>query len=95
MYTNTMNDGTYVMTAAGLESLMKLGGYWVAYEETSMDQVTLGDTVGIWTDQLTGKVWVDKSMHVNDLNTAMFFGRMYNQQAIFDIANNKEIRIAG
>ena len=95
MYSNTMNDGTYVMTEAGLESLMKSGGYWVAFEETTLDQVTPGDTVGIWTDNLTGKVWVDKSMHINDLNTAMFLGRMYNQQAIYDIVNKKEIRIAG
>ena len=89
-----MQDGTYVMTEAGLESLMKVGGYWVAFEETTLDDVAAGDTVGIWTDSLTGKVWIDKSMHVNDLTTALFFGRMYNQHAIFDIANKKEIRIS-
>lgn len=88
-----MDNGTFVMTELGLEALMKSHGYWVAYQEISMDEITLGDTVGIWTDSLTGKTWVDKSMHVNDLGTAMLLGRMYSQQAIFDIVNQKEIRL--
>jgi hypothetical protein len=88
-----MQDGTYIMTEEGLESLDKPSGYWVAFEETTLDQVTPGDTVGVWTDQLTGKVWIDKSMHVNDLTTALFLGKMYSQEAIYDIINNKEVRV--
>lgn len=89
-----MQDGTFVMTANGMEALMKLSGYWVAYEETTLDEITIGDTIGIWNDPITNKLWIDKSMHVNDLGTALFLGRMYNQKAIYDIVNKQEIRLA-
>jgi len=92
--TTKMQDGTFIMTEAGLESLMKISGYWVAYEETTLDKLTTGDIVGVWTDNLTGKVWIDKSMHIEDLTMAMSFGKLYKQEAIYDIANNREVRIA-
>ena len=89
-----MQDGTFVMTEAGLESLMKVGGYWVAFEETTLDDVAAGDVVGVWTDNLTGKVWIDKSMYVEDLATAMTLGRTYNQKAIYDIVNSQVLTVA-
>ena len=88
-----MQDGTFIMTEAGLESLMKISGYWVALEEVELSKVKPGEIVGVWTDQLTGKVWIDRSMHVEDLTTAEFIGKLYSQEAIYDIVNKKELRL--
>jgi multidrug resistance efflux pump len=89
-----MQDGTYVMTEEGMQALMKLTGYWVALEEVELSSVQPGEIVGVWTDQLTGKVWIDKSMHVEDLTMAMSFGKLYKQKAIYDIANEKVLQVA-
>jgi hypothetical protein len=89
-----MQDGTYIMTEEGMEALMKLTGYWVALEEVELSSVKPGDVVGVWTDKLTGKVWLDRSMHVEDLTTAIVYGKLYKQKAIYDIENEKVIQVA-
>ena len=88
-----MENGTYLQTENGLVPIQAKSGYWVAFQETTLDEATPGDTIGVWTDSETGKVWVDNSIHLNDLTTALTFGKMFSQKAIFDIANKKEVRI--
>lgn len=90
---SVMENGTYLKTDAGFSPIKAVSGYWVAFEETTLDAALPGETIGIWTDSETGKVWVDKSMHLNDLEKAIVFGRMFDQKAIYDIARQQEIRI--
>lgn len=89
-----MQDGTFIMTEEGLESLMKIGGYWVALGEVEIEDVKPGEVVGVWTDPLTNKVWIDQSMHIDDLTTALAYGRLFEQKAIYDIANERTIQVA-
>ena len=93
MSTN-MQDGTYVMTEEGMEALMKLTGYWVALEEVELSNVKPGEVVGVWTDPITNKTWIDKSIHVEDLTMAMSFGKLYKQKAIYDIKNERVLQVA-
>ena len=88
-----MENGTYVMTADGLIGIEATNGYWVAVGEPTLDAVAENDVVGIWTDSETGKTWVDKAVHFSDLSMAMLAGELYDQIAIWDIANNTEIRL--
>ena len=47
--------------------------------------------VGIWTGE-DGR-YVDVSYHIEEYAPAYTLGKAYNQKAIYDIANNKEIKI--
>jgi hypothetical protein len=89
-----MQDGTYVMTEEGMEALMKLTGYWVALEEVELSNVQPGDVVGVWTDPITNKTWIDRSVHIEDLTMAMSFGKLYKQKAIYDIKNERALQVA-
>lgn len=88
-----VTNGTYQKTKDGLEPIIAKSGYWVAVEETTLDQVEIGETVGIWTDE-NGKVWVDKVIRLSDLTNALMLGKMFKQEAIYDLTNKKEIQVA-
>jgi hypothetical protein len=88
-----MENGTYQKTEAGFTPIVAKAGYWVAVEETTLDQIEPGETVGVWEDE-EGKVWVDKVIRLSDLTKAMLLGRMFEQKAIYDIINKKEIEVA-
>ena len=90
---NTMENGTYQKTEAGFTPIVALTGYWVAVEETSLEEIALGETVGVWVDP-NGKLWADKVIRVSDLTKALTLGKMFEQQAIYDVANKKEIQVA-
>ena len=98
-------DGTYKYLGDGKferydrEAL----GYWVSSTtytpSDTMDtltamQITQDETkakyVGIWTAD-DGTRYIDKSHYTTDCELAEAAGRHWNQQAIWDIANNQAI----
>jgi hypothetical protein len=87
-----METGTYQKTDDGYSPIVATAGYWVAVEETTLDDVEVGETVGIWTDE-TEKVWVDKVVRLSDLTKALMLGKMFEQKAIYDVVNKKEIEV--
>ena len=49
--------------------------------------------VGGWIDYETNKTYIDAVHIVNDIETAIKLGRINKQIAIYDITNDKEIRL--
>ena len=47
---------------------------------------------GVWTDSDTGLVYVDISRKVDDLYTALAIAESRGELAVWDVAENKEIR---
>jgi len=89
----TMENGTYQKTETGLSPIVATAGYWVAVEETTLEEVEVGETVGVWTDPETGKVWLDRVIRLSDLTKALALGKMFSQLAIYDVINKKEIEV--
>ena len=87
-----MENGTYQKTQVGFSPVVATAGYWVGVEETTLDEVEVGETVGVWTDA-SGKVWVDKVIRLSDLSKALLLGKTFSQEAIYDIVNKKEIKV--
>lgn len=48
---------------------------------------------GIWTDSDTGRVYVDISRNVQDLAEALAVADNFGEIAIWDVENNREIRL--
>lgn len=88
----TMETGTYQKTENGYSPIIAKAGYWVGVEETTLDEVEVGETVGVWTGS-DGKLWVDKVIRLSDLTKALALGKMFEQEAIYDIINKKEIEV--
>jgi hypothetical protein len=87
-----LENGTYQKTEAGFSPIIAAAGYWVAVEETTLEEVETGETVGVWKDK-DGKVWVDKVIRLSDLTKALMLGKMFEQKAIYDVVNKKEIEV--
>jgi len=87
-----MENGTYQKTEAGFSPIVATAGYWVAVEETTFEEVEVGETVGVWTDE-NDKVWVDKVIRLSDLSKALLLGKTFSQKAIYDVINKKEIEV--
>jgi hypothetical protein len=88
-----ISNGTYQKTTEGLSPIHAKQGYWVAVEQTNLEDVEEGETVGAWTDPETKKLWLDKVVRLTDLTKALNLGKMFNQVAIYDITNNREIKV--
>lgn len=89
-----MKDGTYLVgTDRSLTKLEKTTGYWVAIQETSLEEAEPNTNIGVWTDPETKRVWVDQSVWVGNLITALILGRTFDQLAIWDCANNEAIEV--
>lgn len=89
-----LQDGTYLkLSDTNLIKIETDQGYWVAEEETTIEDAYQGTIIGVWNDTETGKVWVDKSKYFDNLVNALFWARQFNQLAIWDNANSKEIRL--
>jgi hypothetical protein len=89
-----LSNGTYLRL--GNDNLVKIDtnqGYWVAYEQVELADTLSGELVGVWTDTDTGKVWVDRVQFFDKLEPALFIAEQFNQLAIWDNANQKEIRL--
>lgn len=49
--------------------------------------------VGWWTDEETGKLWVDGADWYSSVAKARVIGRQRHEIAIYDIANERELRL--
>jgi hypothetical protein len=49
------------------------------------------ETIGVWTDE--GITYIDRSYFFYGLNTAIDFGNLYNQKAIWDNAKGEAITL--
>ena len=92
-----LETGTYVVDRIGT-SISLNGGYQVSFEQADkpMTNTELNIVANLLASQFKPYigVWGEEteiSFHVKDLNTAMDIGRSYNQKAIWDWANKKEI----
>ena len=91
-----LENGTYLVLSSDTTTLAKIEtgrGYWVAELQTTLEDIQNGDIIGIWTDKDTDKTWLDKSRYFDNLDTALFWAKQWNQLAIWDNANSKEIRL--
>ncbi len=91
----SMENGTYQKQGKRLIQVNATTGYWVGIEETTVEAADNGDTIGVWTEPKTGKVWIDRVIHLDDLTLAVGTARLNNQLAIYDVANKKEIYLEG
>lgn len=88
-----MNDGTYLYLGFGeYTPITPKRGYWVAYASMPNGLPDAGTIVGYWTDS-DGTVYRDLTVWIRDRDQAISFGRSNKQLAIWDIANNCEIRL--
>ena len=85
-----MEDGTYLKLGGDYHRIESQLGYWAASSETTLEQVSDGDLVGIWQDD-SGKTWIDFTHYFTDLEQALEFARANNQMAIWDNLNATEI----
>ena len=99
----SLEDGTYRVHLSRTK-LVPAGerdkGYWVASTNIvapdasyigrliqAMIQDPRVEYVGVWTSS-AGRVFVDSTAHFLELDDALQAARHYNQQAIWDCANN-------
>jgi hypothetical protein len=68
-------------------------GYWVAEKVVHPTELESGMVVGVWTDSETGTVWFDKTRLVRNLTRATMLAALWQQIAIWDNANKREVRI--
>lgn len=59
----------------------------------NLNKCSLNAFFGGWKDQTTNKVYFDLSKNVSDLNEALQIAKEKNQLAIWDLNENKEIRV--
>lgn len=96
------NDG-FTVDANG-RPVEKNNGYFVSLVQTQNNDVSniddviliassLNTFIGGWNDQTTGRYYLDASIWIDDIEQAKKFGRLNSQLAIWDIANNTEIRL--
>ena len=85
-------NGTYLKTNGAFIRLETQDGYWVATGETTLEATQDGELVGVWSDQETGKLWIDKTRFVSDRETAIITAKAYDQIAIWDNHNQTEIK---
>lgn len=87
-----LENGTYLNISGELVRVEATKGFWVGYEETTLEDTKHGELVGVWVDD-TGKVWVDRVWHYPELEEALEVARINNQLAIWDNANGVEVRV--
>jgi hypothetical protein len=58
-----------------------------------LDHATPAQFIGWWTDQETQALWVDGTSWHEGLTEALVIARDRNEIAIYDIANQKEVRL--
>lgn len=78
-------DGTYDRTT--LAPVTPAAGYAVGGNDDHTPYV------GVWTDTLTGKVWVDNVVIVDDRAAALELAARNGELAIWSFAESKEVRL--
>jgi hypothetical protein len=80
-----VKDGSYRIVREEKDA-----GYWVSQRALTLDDLDDALTFGAWTDD-GGKVWLDVSYWIADLDNALVLGRKWNQAAIWDCRNGVAI----
>lgn len=89
------------------EPLLMIDGYWVADDSgvsvhgkldhngitdaLSLMEIEDGEVIGIWENN--GLSYIDRSYHFSNKDTAIKIGKVFNQIAIYDCANSKDISL--
>ena len=97
------NEGFTVNINNGIISQFnKKAGYVVSYKTLltiNNDKVTIINNIpnkailGGWRDKDTDTYYIEVNKVFNSLNLALNKAKQYNQKAIWDISNNKEIEV--
>jgi hypothetical protein len=93
MNTPQLADGTYLYQDGKFLPITMTDGYWVAEKVIHRTELVSGMVVGVWTDSETGTVWFDKTRLVRNLPRATALATLWQQIAIWDNANQREVRI--
>jgi hypothetical protein len=88
-----LQDGTYLYQNGTYHPITMTDGYWVAERELRQEEVVSGTVVGIWQDKATGTTYRDKVRLVRNLPKAMQYAVLWNQLAVYDNANQQEVRV--
>lgn len=64
-----------------------------AFIKDNIEKCSLNAFFGGWKDQTTGKVYFDLSKNIQNLDEALQIAKDKNQLAIWDLNENKEIRV--
>lgn len=88
-----LQDGTYLYQNGRFLPITMNDGYWVAEKVVHPTELESGMVVGVWTDSETGTVWFDKTRLVRNLTRATMLAALWQQIAIWDNANKREVRI--
>lgn len=86
-------DGTYLFQKGQFIPIHMADGYWVAEKSVPLAEIQDGMVVGSWTDTKTGQVYLDKVRLVRNLTKATMYATLWQQIAIWDNANKREVRI--
>jgi sarcosine oxidase delta subunit len=87
-------DGIYLRLSQ--HNFLKLEtnqGYWVATKYVALRDTPNGKIVRAWTDTETGRQWIEPVRYLDDKETALALAKRHHQLAIWDNANQKEIRL--
>lgn len=90
-----INDGTYRVERIGYSTPTLTDGYVVAVRplQHESDIVTEGALFGRWTDT-DGTVYWDEVEVIGNIWYALHAAYLRNELAIWDLAENKELRVA-
>ena len=86
-----MENGTYLNVNGTFVLAHPKTGYWVGVHETTLDDTTDGQYVGVWTNPVSGVTYYDRSVWLGELDNAIELGKANGQLAIWDIANETEV----
>lgn len=86
-------DGTYLYQRGQFIPITMADGYWVAEKSLNLAELQDGAVVGSWTDNKTGQVYLDKVRLVRNITRATQLATLWNQIAIWDNTNKKEVRV--
>ena len=88
-------DGTYIVTDIGTALLLADydNGYWVGEQPIDSADLTEFTLFGVWTNAKGIKEY-DLVIFEEDFESALRTAKKYNQKAIWDNKNSREITVA-
>jgi hypothetical protein len=90
---SSLADGTYTVLDGTAYLAPRQTGYWVGTQAVlSLSDVPKDGFLGVWTDP-AGERWYDLARHIEDLTEALAVASYYDQQSIWDIAEEREIPV--
>ena len=90
---SSLADGTYTVLDGTAYLAPRQTGYWVGtLPVQALSDIAQGGFLGVWTDP-AGERWYDLARHIEDLTEALAVASYYDQQSIWDIAEEREIPV--